>query len=93
MSSDKSYAQEYHGSSVTGSGQSYSNLKHYNQGYYKDVPNGAAAMMASNEVVVIPSFGGPSYSVSTAQQKKESSYMGYNRLSSAYPKWPYCGFQ
>lgn len=92
MSSDKSYSQEYHGSSVTGAGGAYASLKHYNQSYYKDVPGAAASMSASKEVIVIPSFGGASYSMSTAQQKQESSYDGYNRLSSAYPKWPYCGY-
>ena len=80
---------EYSRPSVTSNGCSYSTLSSYNANYSGRGPIVGAPTMSrarSNEIVVVPSYGGPGYQNLT--QQRNSTCTGYYPVSSAYPAYP-----
>jgi hypothetical protein len=81
---------EYSRPSVASSGCAYATLDSYNQNYFGRGAVGAPriSQTASNQVVVVPAYGGPGYSMS--QQEKIPSCSGYQDINNAYPNYPAC---
>lgn len=79
---------EYSKPTVSAGGCSYSTLNAYNQNYFGRSASGAPVMSQtrSNEVVVVPSFGGPGYNL--GQSMKRPSCSGYHNIKGAYPNYP-----
>lgn len=79
---------EYSRPTVTSGGCSYSTLSSYNQNYFGRGKVGAPTLSQtrSQEVVVIPSFGGPGYKA--LSNTKVPTCSGYYDIDSAYPSYP-----
>ncbi len=79
---------EYNKPTVGGSGCSYATLDNYNQNYFGRGVVGAPVMsqVRSNEVVVVPSYGGPGYRALT--NTSQPTCLGYYSINSAYPSYP-----
>lgn len=86
---------EYSRSSVGGRGCQYSNLTNYSQNYFGRgrvmLPQLSSAR--SNQVVVVPSFGGPGYNALQTNTGQcfgggVPSCTGFYSLKSAYPNFP-----
>lgn len=79
---------EYTRPTVASGGCSYTTLDNYNQNYFGRGAVGAPnmAQLRSNEVVVVPSYGGPGYN--TLMHQKQPTCSGYYDISSAYPSYP-----
>lgn len=80
--------REYSKPSVSGSGCTYSRLQNYNQNYATTQTAGApvVASVRSNEIVIIPSYGGIGYSSLNASESSSGpSCTGYSRARDAYP--------
>lgn len=79
-------SNEYSKPSVSGPGCSYANLQDYNQNYFGRSGVGAPtrASAKSNEVVVLPSFGGVGYKLG---QTQGSTCTGFLNLKNAYPNY------
>lgn len=80
--------REYSKPTVTASGCAYATLSSYNEHYNGNGLVGipVASQTRSNEVVVIPSYGGSSYN--TKMHQKAPACGGYYSVSSAYPNYP-----
>ncbi len=99
--SEHSYTNEFRGAPVSGDGHAYARLGGYNLQYFKEgAPKTAGAVRAAanlqtsaKEVVVVPTFGGPSYNVSqsSVQDTDGKGHTRYTTLRTAYPRWPRCG--
>lgn len=81
---------EFSKPSVGSNGCAYATLNSYNHNYFgRGIATANAAPRASqarsNEVVVIPSYGGPGYQQFS---QKNPSCSGYNDLDQAYPNYP-----
>lgn len=78
---------EYNKPTVSGSGCSYATLDNYNQNYFGRGTVGAPVMSQtrSNEIVVIPSYGGPGYN--TLMHQNRPTCAGYYSINSAYPSY------
>jgi hypothetical protein len=82
---------EYTNPTVGAGGCSYATLNNYNQNYFGHGAVGAPVMsqVSSNEVVIVPSFGGPGYNIS---RQRQPTCTGYLNVSGAYPNYPnQCG--
>lgn len=81
------HSGEYTKPTVTSGGCAYANLSSYNQNYYGRSASGAPVMSQtrSNEVVVVPSFGGVGYNLGPS---KRPSCSGYQTIKGAYPNFP-----
>jgi hypothetical protein len=80
--------REYSRPSVSGSGCTYSSLQNYNQNYASTQTPGApvVASARSNEIVIIPSYGGIGYSsLNASADGSTPSCTGYSRARNAYP--------
>jgi hypothetical protein len=79
---------EYSKPSVTSNGCAYARLDRYNQNYYGRGANGApvASQTRSNEVIVVPGYGGLGYNALQTQQQPSCS--GYYSINGAYPSYP-----
>ncbi len=97
--SEHSYTNEFRAPPVSGDGNSYAKLGGYNLQYFKEgAPKTAGAVRAaanlqtaSKEVVVVPTFGGPSYNVSQSPVEEGKAHRTHKSLRTAYPNWPRCG--
>jgi hypothetical protein len=80
---------EYSRPTVTSNGCAYTTLDNYNQNYTGRQGVGAPVMSQtrSNEVLIVPSYGGPGYSVLTNGMRNPSC-SGYYNVSNAYPNFP-----
>lgn len=90
--SSKEYSQrEYSRPAVGANGCAYARLDNYNQNYF-GVNSSAPALsqVRSNEIVVVPSYGGFGYQTLTLNRSPSCS--GYYNVSNAYPSYPnMCG--
>jgi hypothetical protein len=79
---------EYSRPTVTAGGCSYAQLDNYNQNYFGRGANGAPVMSQtrSNEIVVVPGYGGLGYNA--LQTQKQPSCSGYYSVNGAYPSYP-----
>jgi len=77
---------EYSKPSVSGPNCAYASLQDYNQNYFGRGGAGAPqrASAASNEVIVLPSFGGKGYKLGSSQG---TSCTGFQSLKGAYPNY------
>jgi hypothetical protein len=75
---------EYSKPTVASNGCNYANLADYNQNYFGRGGVGAPQLSAarSNQVVVLPSFGGKGYQLGQSQGQ---SCTGFMNLKGAYP--------
>lgn len=81
---------EYTQSSVGANGCSYSTLNSYNQNYFGRGQMNMAPQLSqtrSNEVVVIPGFGGSSYNILNSGVQG-GNCNGYYSIQDAYPQYP-----
>jgi len=80
--------REYTRPTVSSSSKGYATLNSYSQNYYG--PNGLAApkpsRLQSQQVVIVPAFGGIGYQDVAKQQKSSST--GYYNIHSAYATFP-----
>jgi len=85
-----SHNGEYTRPSVTSSGCAYATLDNYNQNYYALGGQGAPvpAQAMSNQIIVVPSYGGPGYNLT---QQRVPSCSGYSSIQSAYGSSNQCG--
>jgi hypothetical protein len=80
---------EYTNSRVSSSGCSYANLHSYNQNYFGR--NGGAvgapvqSQTSSNEVIIVPAYGGVGYN---SLNQGQSNSSGYYNIRSSYPNYP-----
>jgi hypothetical protein len=77
---------EYSKPTVGAPGCSYASLHNYNQNYFGRANTGApkVASMASNEVIIVPSYGASGYR--SLMHQKQPTCSGYYSVSSAYPR-------
>jgi len=77
---------EYSKPTVSGNGCSYSTLVDYNQNYFGRGGVGAPTLSQarSNEVMILPSFGGKGYKLGASQG---TSCSGFQNLKGAYPSY------
>jgi hypothetical protein len=82
---------EFHGSAVGAEGCAYARLGAYNNNYFGRSVIGAPVISQtrSNEIIVVPSFGGPGYNNLVASKNPNCS--GYSKLKNAYPISGGCG--
>jgi len=82
---------EYTNPTVGSGGCSYATLNNYNQNYFGRGGVGAPVLSQtrSNEIVVVPSYGGPGYN--SLMNQKQPTCSGYYSVNSAYPNYPSCG--
>lgn len=81
-------SKEYAKSTVASSGCSYATLQNYNQNYSLSTQNVGAPVVSgvrSNEIVIVPSYGGTGYSSLNASGKQPGSCTGYPLARNAYP--------
>ncbi len=79
---------EYTKASVGSAGCTYATLQGYNQNYNLSTINVGAPVVSSarsNEIVIVPSYGGVGYSSLSASQGRSSSCTGYPSVKYAYP--------
>ena len=87
------HGNEYTKPTVSSNGCSYTTLSKYNQNYYGVGGSASSSMVAqarSNEVVIVPSYGGVGYGNVPAVQRQPTCN-GYFSVNSAYPNYPACG--
>lgn len=77
---------EYSKPTVTSGGCNYANLQAYNQNYFGRGGVGAPmrANARSNEIIVLPSFGGKGYKLGQTQGE---TCTGFLNLKAAYPNY------
>jgi hypothetical protein len=84
---------EYNNNSVGSSGCAYTNLGSYSQSYFGRGAMNSAPVMAqtrSNEIVVVPGYGGSGYNSMVGGLGGQNGGMGcsgYFNINSAYPAY------
>jgi hypothetical protein len=85
-------SREYSNAVVSSNGCSYATLNHYNENYSGRRPVNAPvpSQTRSNQIVIVPSFGGPGYqslmhSQNSGCGRKTPSCSGYYSVYNAYP--------